>query len=95
LQILTIALCLSIGSAVAWLFALYSARGPYLLLWDTLFGMIGAALCAAAIAYFVPIIGVVGLVTAGPACAAMMILVGQVLLRAVLRSFADKSHRKG
>jgi hypothetical protein len=95
LEILTIALCLSIGSAVAWLFALYSTRGPYLLLWDTLFGMIGAALCAVGIAYFVPIIGVVGLVTAGPVCAAIMIVAGQVLLRAVLRSVADKPRNRG
>ena len=35
------ALIMSIGSAVAWLVALYSARGPALLIWDVLFGMSG------------------------------------------------------
>jgi hypothetical protein len=87
-QILTIALCLSIGSAVAWMFALYSARGPYLLFWDTLFGMIGAGLCAVGIAYFVPIIGVAGLVTAGPICSAIVIVASHAIRRAILTLFA-------
>jgi hypothetical protein len=86
-EMLTIALCLSIGCAVAWLFALYSARGPYLLLWDTALGMIGAALCAAAIYYFAPRLDVVGLVMAGPICAAVAIAASHPVRRAVLARF--------
>jgi hypothetical protein len=87
LSILTIALCLSIGSAVAWLFALYSARGPYLLFWDTSFGIIGAALCAVAIAYLVPVVGVAGLVMAGPLCAAISIVASHAIRRAISSPF--------
>jgi hypothetical protein len=94
LNVLTVALCLSIGSAVAWLFALYASRGPYLLFWDTLFGMIGAALCAIAIAYLVPIVGVAGLVLAGPVCAAIAIVGGHAIRRAMPNPFATNSHTK-
>ena len=87
MDILTIALCMSIGCAVAWLTALYTSRGVHLLLWDTLFGMIGAAVCALAIAWIVPKIGVVGLVTAGPLCAFLMIVVGHAARRAIVRAF--------
>ena len=84
MEILIIALCLSIGTAVAWLVALYSERGPYLLIWDNVFGMAGAGLCAAAIAWLVPAIGAVGLVIAGPLCAYLAILAGQKLRRIFL-----------
>lgn len=80
---LTIALSMSIGCAVAWLIALYSARGPALLLWDVLFGMVGAALCALAFAWSVPTLGVIGLLLAGPLCAVLMIVAGHAIRRAV------------
>ena len=83
LDILTVALCMSIGTAVAWLVALYSDRGPYLLLWDNMFGMTGAALCAAAIAWLAPAVGAVGLVIAGPLCAYLAIVAGQAIRRAL------------
>jgi O-antigen/teichoic acid export membrane protein len=83
LEILIIALCLSIGTAVAWLVALYSERGPYLLIWDNVFGMAGAGLCAAAIAWLTPAIGAVGVVIAGPLCAYLAILAGQKIRRAM------------
>jgi hypothetical protein len=82
-DILTIALCMSIGCAVAWLIALYTTRGVRLLLWDTLFAMIGAVLCALAITWFAPRFGVVGLVMAGPFCAVLAIIVGNAARRAV------------
>jgi O-antigen/teichoic acid export membrane protein len=84
LEILTIALCLSIGTCVAWLVALYSERGPYLLIWDNVFGMTGAGLCAAAIAWLVPAVGAVGLVIAGPICAYLAIVAGQRIRRIFL-----------
>ena len=78
---LTITLCLCIGQAVAWLIAIYSERGAYLLLWDALFATVGAALCALAIGWLAPKLGVVGLVTAGPCCAVVMVFIGRVLGR--------------
>ena len=74
MDILTIALCMSIGNAVAWLIALYTERGVPLLLWDVPFATIGAALCAISVAWIEPKLVVVGLVTAGPVCAAVMII---------------------
>jgi hypothetical protein len=85
LDTLTITLVLSIGCAVAWLFALYSARGPYLLFWDMLIGTIGAGLCALGIVYFVPIVGVAGLVMAGPLCAAFLIVGSHAVRRAIVK----------
>lgn len=83
MDILTIALCLSIGNAVAWLIALYTERGVHLLLWDVLFATAGAALRALAIAWIAPTLGVVGLVTAGPFCAVLMIFTGHAIRRAL------------
>jgi hypothetical protein len=83
LDILTITLCMSIGSAVAWLVALYTPGGAYLLFWNTLFGMMGAALCALAIAWIAPALGVAALVIAGPVCAGLAIVAGQAMRRAL------------
>ena len=69
MDFLTVTLCMCIGTAVAWLFALYTPRGAHLLFWNTFFGMLGAALCALAIFRFAPVLSVVGLVIAGPLCA--------------------------
>jgi hypothetical protein len=85
LDILAIALCISIGSAVAWLLALYADRGVKLLLWDTLFATTGAALCALALAGMSPTVGLVGLVTAGPLCAVLTVVLGHAVRRALLR----------
>ena len=82
-DILTIALCMSIGNAVAWLIALYTERGVRLLLWDVPFATIGAALCAISVAWIEPKLVVVGLVTAGPVCAALMIIAGNAIRRAL------------
>ena len=83
MDILTIALCMSIGSAVAWLMALYTSRGVQLLLWDMPFAMAGAALCALAIAAIAPAFVVVGLVMAGPFCAVFAIFAGHAIRRAL------------
>jgi hypothetical protein len=83
MDILTIALCMSIGSAVAWLMALYTERGVQLLLWDMPFAMAGAALCALAIAAIAPAYVVVGLLMAGPFCAVVAIFAGQAIRRAL------------
>lgn len=80
---LIIALCISIGNAVAWLLALYTTRGVRLLLWDVLFGMTGAAMCAFILVSVTPELALVGLVVAGPLCALLMIYAGDAIRRAL------------
>lgn len=82
---LSIALCISIGSCVAWLIALYTPAGPSSLLWHFPLGMAGTALCALAIAWLAPWLGIAGLVIAGPFGAVLAILAGGAILRAVRR----------
>ena len=79
------ALIMSIGSAVAWLVALYSSRGPAYLILDVAFGMIGAILCALAITWFDDRFRVAGLVMAGPFCALLTIGAGHIVRRFVAR----------
>jgi hypothetical protein len=86
LDILTIALCISVGNAVAWLLALYTSRGFHPLLWDTLFATVGAALCALALSWFSPEFVVAGLVIVGPVFALVAIFAGDALRRALWRS---------
>jgi hypothetical protein len=83
---LTIALSMSIGCAVAWLIALYSSRGPALLFWDVLFGMVGATFCALMIGWIAPMLVIIGLLTAGPICAVLAIVAGHAIRRAVGKS---------
>ena len=82
---LSIALCISIGSCVAWLAALYTAAGTPSLLWSFPLGTAGAALCALVIAWFAPWLGIAGLVIAGPFAAAFAILAGGAIVRAARR----------
>ena len=86
---LTIALRISIGQAVAWLIALYTERGVHLLFWNVLLATAGAALCALAIAWIAPTLGVVGLVTAGPFCAVLVVVAGHAI-----RVFASDTIRR-
>jgi hypothetical protein len=81
---------MSIGCTVAWLIALYSARGPALLLWDVPFGMVGASLCALAIDWSLPTLGVIGLLTAGPPSAVLMIVTGHAVRRAVAKAIRGR-----
>ena len=83
---LTIALCLSIGSAVGWLIAIYAESGPRLLIWNVAFGMVGAALCALVLAWIEPAIVVAGLVMAGPFISLLTIIAGQAIMRSLSRA---------
>jgi hypothetical protein len=82
-DILTIALCMSIGSAVSWLIALYTSRGVRLLLWDVPFATLGAALCALAVGAVAPTFVIIALMTVGPLCAVIMIVIGNTIRRAL------------
>jgi hypothetical protein len=81
---LTITLVLCIGNAVAWLLALYTEAGMRSLLWNVLFGIVGAALCALAIAWLAPPLGGLWLLVVGPVCSLLAISAGKALRR-VLR----------
>jgi hypothetical protein len=83
LDFLTQILCLCIGTTVAWLIAIYTERGASLLIWNHVFGIAGAALCALALIWVAPSWGIVGLLMAGPPCAFLVILVGNAVRRAL------------
>jgi len=83
MDFLTVSLSMSIGCAVAWLIALYTPHGERLLFWNTAFGMLGAALCLAALVWIAPEFRVVGLVIAGPFCAYAMIVAGNAIRRTI------------
>ena len=63
-------LCISIGCAVTWVLALYTPRGPSPLIWDSAFGVAGAAVCAAVLGWAAlpPALTLAGLVVLGPFC---------------------------
>jgi hypothetical protein len=82
MDILMIAVCMSIGSAVAWVIALYTTRGVQRLLWDFPFATLGAVLCASVVNWFSPRLVIVALLTAGPLCAVLMLFVGDAIRRA-------------
>jgi hypothetical protein len=83
LDFLTQILCLCIGTMVAWLIALDSERGAASIVWNHVFGIAGAALCALTIGWFAPDWRIVGLVVAGPPSAILLIVVGNALRRAL------------
>jgi len=83
LDFLTQTLSVCIGTAVAWLLAIYTERGASLLIWNHVFGIAGAALCALAISWVAPSWGVVGLLIVGPPCALLAVLAGNAVRRAL------------
>jgi uncharacterized membrane protein len=91
MDILTMATCLSVGSAVSWLIALDTRRGTEFLLWDFPFAVAGAALCAVAVAWIAPRFGIVALVTVGPVFAALMIPVGDAVRRRLGRAIRQRN----
>jgi len=86
LDFLTVALCLSIGNAVAWLLALYTDRGMEMLIWNVAFGVVGATLCALAISVVGLPYGTIWLLAIGPFCGLLQILAGHAIRRVVLRA---------
>ncbi len=63
---LTIALCISIGTGVPWLIAIFSDNGARHLIGNTVFGMIGTVLGASVFNWISPTYGIVALVSLGP-----------------------------
>jgi hypothetical protein len=81
---LTIALCISIGSGVPWLIAIYSERGARQLIENNVFGLVGTVLGASAFNWISATYGIVALVSLGPVVAFMAIAAGQAAKRAIL-----------
>ncbi len=78
---LAIALCMSIGCAVAWLIALYTEGGTRLLIWNVAFGMLGAGLCAVVAAWIEPAFVILAVLAIGPLCSLLVIIAGQAIRR--------------
>ena len=89
---LTIALCISIGTGVPWLIAVYSDNGARHLIGNTVFGMIGTALGASVFNWISPTYGIVALVSVGPVVALLAIAAGQAIKRAVLSKLSRRPH---
>ena len=81
---LTLALCISIGTGVPWLMAIYSDARARQLLGNSVFGLLGTAVCALALNWISPTYALVGLVTVGPVIAFLTITTGQAVKRVVL-----------
>jgi hypothetical protein len=81
---LTIALCISIGSGVPWLIAVYSDNGARHLIGNSVFGLAGTACGASAFNWISPTYGIVGLISVGPVIAFLTIVAGQAIKRAIL-----------
>ena len=78
------ALCISIGTGVPWLMAIYSDRAARQLIGNSLFGLFGTAAGASAFNWMSPTYGIVALVTVGPVIAFLTIIAGQAFKRAIL-----------
>jgi hypothetical protein len=81
---LTIALCISIGTGVPWLIAIYSENGARQLIENSVLGLAGTALGASAFSWIFSKYSIVALVTLGPVVAFLTIAAGQAVKRAIL-----------
>jgi hypothetical protein len=86
---LTIALCISIGTGVPWLIAVYSETGARQLLGNSVFGMVGTALGAWAFNWISSTYSIVALVSLGPLVAFLTIAAGQAVKRAILSKLSQ------
>ena len=81
---LTAALCISIGTGVPWLIAVYSDNGARRLIGNTVFSMAGTLTTAALFNWFSPRFGILALVSLGPVIACLAIAAGQAAKGAIL-----------
>jgi hypothetical protein len=81
---LAVALCISIGTGVPWLIAVYSDNGARQLIGNTVFGMVGTAFATSAFNWIFSENGIAALVSLGPAVAFLTIAAGQAAKRAIL-----------
>ena len=81
---LTIALCISIGTGVPWLIAIYSDNGDRQLIENNVFGLAGTAFGASAFNWIFSTYSIIALVSLGPVVAFLTIAAGQAVKRAIL-----------
>jgi hypothetical protein len=81
---LIIALCISIGTGVPWLIAIYSDNGARQLIENSVFGLVGTAVGASAFNWISPTYGIIALISLGPVVAFLTIIAGQAVKRAIL-----------
>lgn len=81
---LTVALCISIGTGVPWLMAVYSEDRARELIENNVLGLAGAALAAGAFNWLFSRYSVVVLVSLGPVVVFLAIALGQAAKRAIL-----------
>ena len=91
MDILTIALCMSVGNAVAWLIALYTDRGVRLLLWDVPFATLGV--CAGVLLGWLVVCFAILRVLLGPDASPLLVIGGAVLMSALLSLVLLKGQR--
>jgi hypothetical protein len=89
---LTIALCISIGTGVPWLIAVYSDDGARKLIGNSVFGLAGTVFGAIVFNWISPIYGMVALVAVGPVVAFLTIIAGQAIKRAILSRLSQLLH---
>ena len=81
---LTLALCISIGTGVPWLNAIYSDNGARHLIGNSVFSLAGTVAGASLLHWISPTYGLIGVVVIGPAVAVLAMVAGQAAKRAVL-----------
>lgn len=84
---LTLALCISIGTGVPWLAAVYSDNGARRLLGNSVFSLMGTVAGASLFTWISPAYGIIALVTLGPVVAILSMIAGQAIKRAILSRF--------
>jgi hypothetical protein len=85
---LTTALCISIGTGVPWLIAVYSDNGARQLIGNTVFSMAATIASAALFNWVSPRFGILALVCLGPVVAFIAIAAGQAAKRAIVSRFS-------
>ena len=85
---LTIALCISIGTGVPWLIAIYTDNGARQLIENSVLGLLGTAFGASAFNWVFSTYSIIALVSLGPAVAFLTITAGQAVKRTILSKLA-------
>jgi hypothetical protein len=85
-----VALCISIGTGVPWLIAIYSVtdNGARQLIENSVFGLVGTAVGACAFKWISPTYSIIALVSLGPVLAFLTITASQALKRAILSTLS-------
>ena len=84
MDFLTLTLCISIGTGVPWLMAVYSDDSARRLIGNTAFSMIGTVAAASLFNSISPAYGIIALVSVGPVAALLAIAAGQAVKRAIV-----------